>query len=396
MEVTRRVFQGRRTGCVTSLFVRYKNGAATAHEADAILATATPLGWAGWCVNFPKNANLWFPAYLRGRVERLGRPPAKRLWVALTDHFEPCGGSVPLEFARERMRAWEERWPAIAAAAPVDAEGRPPCFTAFYPQEEYERGILDSLAKLTRQGICDVEIHIHHFDDTAEGFREKMQAFMRVLRQEHGLLHTHRGREVFGFIHGNWALDNSRPDGKACGVKGELQVLRDLGCYADFTMPSIPSPTQSRVVNQVYWTTGDPERPRGFDRGVEATVGGGRRGDLLMITGPTGLRFRGRLMPRIETGELANYDLPTPYRVERWLDLAPRVGDDIFLKLFGHSAREDNAAALLGKAGTSPLEAPLAQMFGWIAAAAKRRNLELHWASAYRMFAAVDGLVGGA
>ncbi len=64
---------------------------------------------------------------------------------------------------------------------------------------------------MTRDGIGDVEIHIHHDKDTAEGFKAKMSVFCQQLRQEHGLLHDIDGRTVFGFIHGNWALDNSRP-----------------------------------------------------------------------------------------------------------------------------------------------------------------------------------------
>jgi hypothetical protein len=341
-------------------------------------------------VKLPRNADLWLMPYLRDRARKLGRRPGKRLWVALTDHYEPMGGNVSLDVGRARVAAWQRRWPQIAADAPKDAAGRPPCYTFFYPKEEYQPEILNSLAELTHTGIADVEVHLHHFDDTADSFVEKVRTFTACLHWDHGLLHHHNGRLVFGFIHGNWALDNSRPDGRCCGVTGELQLLRDLGCYADFTMPSLPSPTQSRIVNQIYWTTGYPNRPRGFDRGVEATVGGGTRGDLLMITGPTGLRYRGRLLPRVETGELACYDPPTPYRVERWLALAPRIGDDIFLKLYGHSAREDNAAALLGTA-TKP--GALVSMFQWIARAATHHNLELHWVSAYNMFRAVDSLV---
>ncbi|MEO8989757.1 MAG: hypothetical protein ABI291_04695 [Acidobacteriaceae bacterium] len=340
----------------------------------------------------PKNMNLWLPGYLRGRMGRLASPgrPAKRLWVAMTDHFEPLGGGVSLDVAHARVNAWKQRWPSIAQAASKDADGRSPCFTFFYPQEEYERSILNSIAELCQTGLTDVEVHLHHDHDTASGFREKVRTFCDRLSNDHGLLHEHDGRLVFGFIHGNWALDNSRPDGRWCGVSGELQVLRDLGCYADFTMPSLPSATQSRILNQIYWTTGDSTKPRGFDTGVEATPGGGRQGDLLMITGPTGVRFRDRLVPRTETGELSHYDLPTPYRIQRWLDLAPRIGDDIFVKLYGHSAREDNAVALLGSQGKP---GGLARMFDWIDRAARAQNLELHWASAYRMFQAVERIL---
>jgi hypothetical protein len=342
-------------------------------------------------VKFPKNADLWLPAYLRDRMRHLTARPAKRLWVALTDHYEPMGGKgTTIETGRARVAAWQQRWPGIAANAPVDSTGKPPCFTAFYPQEEYEPELLDSLAKLAADGTLDVEVHLHHFHDNAASLAEKLHTFTQTLRRDHGLLHEHHGRPVFGFIHGNWALDNSHPEGFGCGVVGELQVLRDAGCYADFTMPSLPSPTQSRIVNQIYWTNGDPAKPRGFDSGIQATVGGGKQGDLLMITGPSGIRYRDRLMPRVETGEIAVYDSPTPYRIKRWIDLAPRLGDDIFIKLYGHSAREDNAGALLGT-GNKP--GTLAPMFKWFHEEAKRQNLELHWASAFQMFQAVDALI---
>jgi hypothetical protein len=170
-------------------------------------------------------------------------------------------------------------------------------------------------------------------------------------------------------------------------VNGEISVLADLGCYADFTMPSLPSVTQGRIVNQVYWASGSPGRSKSYDQGVRATVGGGRQGELLLITGPLGIRYHGRLKPRLETGELAVYDCPTAYRVERWLDLAPRIGDDIFLKLHAHGAREDNARALLGTSGLAP-------MFRWLKQAADHRGMELRWASAFEMASAVERLTG--
>jgi hypothetical protein len=340
-------------------------------------------------VKLPKSAHLWLRSYLRSRARQIVAPAPRRLWVAITDHFEPHGNTT-LDVAHLRMAEWTKRWPAIAAAAPRDSAGRPPCFTFFYPQEEYQRDLLNTIKTLTLDGTTDVEVHLHHFDDNAASFSAKIREFTARLHNDHGLLHVHNGRLMFGFIHGNWALDNSHPTGFGCGVTGELQLLRDLGCYADFTMPSLPSETQSRIVNQIYWTTGDPTRPRGFDSGVEATVNGGTQGDLLMITGPVGIRYRERLTPRIEAGELAASDPPTPYRVQRWLDVAPRIGDDIFLKLYGHTAREDNAAAMLG---TETTPGKLGPMFQWIHDAAKARNLQLHWASAYQMFCAVENLV---
>jgi hypothetical protein len=341
-------------------------------------------------MKLPRHADLWLPGYIQDRTRHiLGRPKPKRLWVAITDHYEPLVGKASMDVARQRVQRWQEAWPRIAASAPKDAIGKRPCYSFFYPQEEYVAELLEPLAEMTREGIGDVEIHIHHDNDTADGFVEKMSTYCRRLRDDHGLLHDHNGRMVFGFIHGNWALDNSRPDGRWCGVDGEIALLRDLGCYADFTMPSIPSETQGRVINQVYWCTSVPGGRKAFDRGVEAKVGGGVEGDLLMITGPLGLRYSGRLVPRMEMGEIAANDPPTQYRVKRWLDLAPRIGGDIFLKLYTHGAREDNADTLLG---TETRASGLLQMFHWLHEAAAEREIEVRWASAYEMFCGVEAL----
>jgi hypothetical protein len=241
---------------------------------------------------------------------------------------------------------------------------------------------------MARQGIGDVEVHLHHDNEQRDSFIRKVTEYCRRLTDDHGLLRQQDGRTVFGFIHGNWALDNSRPDGRWCGLKGEIALLRDLGCYADFTMPSLPSATQGRVVNQIYWCTNNPDGlPRSFDQGIEATVGGGRQGDLLMITGPVGLRLSGRLLPRLETGEIAGYDLPTPSRVRKWFDLAPTIGDDLFLKLYTHGAQERNLEPLLNEG--------LGNLFRWLAEEAERRGIEIHWATAWQMYQAADALVHG-
>jgi hypothetical protein len=302
------------------------------------------------------------------------------------DHYEPIGMGASMETAIRRVNQWRDKWPRIADDAPRDAAGQRPQYSFFYPQEEYHRNLLDSLTEIVRLGVADVEVHLHHHNEQPDSFIAKVTEYCQRLTQDHGLLRQKNGRTVFGFIHGNWALDNSRPDGKLCGLTGEIALLRDLGCYADFTMPSLPSATQGRVVNQVYWCTSNPDgRPKSFDHGIEATPGGGRRGDLLMVTGPLGLRFAQRLLPRLETGEIAGYDMPTAARVKQWFDLAPVVGDDLFLKLYTHGAPERNLEPLLDRG--------LAQMYGWLAEEADRRNIEIHWATAWQMYQAIDDVV---
>ena len=340
-------------------------------------------------MNFPRHAEIWLVPYLKDRLrKRMRSAKPKRAWVAITDHYEPAGMGASLETALGCVARWRDKWPRIADDAPRDASGQRPQYSFFYPQEEYRRDLLDGIAEIVRLGVGDVEVHLHHENEQRDSFIRKVTEFCRRLTDDHGLLRQQNGRTVFGFIHGNWALDNSHPDGKACGLNGEIALLRDLGCYADFTMPSAPSATQGRVVNQVYWCTSNPDnRPKSFDRGIEATIGGGRRGDLLMITGPVGLRFGERRLPRLETGEIAGYDPPTPSRVRRWFELAPTIGDDLFLKLFTHGAQERNFEPLLNGG--------LDNLYRWLAEEGDRRDIEIHWATAWQMYQAAEALIGG-
>ena len=340
-------------------------------------------------MQLPRHAERWLLPYVQDRL-RVGFSPSmpKRLWVAITDHYEPYGREASLPSALRRVARWRDRWPRISEDAPRDSAGQRPQYSFFYPQEEYHHEILDSIAEIVRHGVGDVEVHLHHDHDNAESFTRKVREFCARLTNNHGLLRQVDGRTVFGFIHGNWALDNSRPDGRWCGVRGEIALLRDLGCYADFTMPSAPSPTQGKVINQIYWCTNHADMsPRSFDSGIRATVNGGTRGDLLMVTGPLGVRLNGRVIPRLETGELASYDPPTRARVRHWLRLAPSIGDDIFLKLYTHGGADHNLASLL--------ENDLANLYEWIAQEAESRKIQVHWATAWQMFQAASSLIHG-
>jgi hypothetical protein len=340
-------------------------------------------------MKLPRHAEIWLAPYLMDRLRKAARPRKPlRAWVAITDHFEPLGKGADQNNAPGRVAQWRDKWPRIADDAPRDAAGQRPQYSFFYPQEEYRRDLLDGIAEIVRLGVADVEVHLHHDNERRDSFIEKVSDYCRRLSNDHGLLRQQDGRTVFGFIHGNWALDNSRPDGRWCGLNGEIALLRDLGCYADFTMPSAPSATQGRMVNQIYWCTSNiNNRPKCFDQGIEAAVGGGRRGDLLMITGPLGLRFGERLLPRLETGELAGHDQPARARVRQWYDLAPAIGEDLFLKLYTHGAQERNLEPLLNGG--------LGNLFVWLAEEAARRDIELHWATAWQMYQAAIALIDG-
>jgi hypothetical protein len=340
-------------------------------------------------MKLPRHAEIWFGGYIRDRVQRLfQRSQPKRVWITFADHFEPFWNGADDALAHQRVTLWRKQWPEVAARSRHDSAGKPPQYTFFYPEEEYRPDLMDSLAEMVQAGIADVEVHIHHDREGRQNFIDRMSKFCEVLHQRHGLLRRNDGHITFGFIHGNWALDNSFPGGRYCGLNDEITILRDLGCYADFTMPSGSSPSQSKILNSIYWCTDDPNAPKSYDEGVPATVGGGTRGDLLMVVGPMGLRWRERLMPRMETGEVAVYDLPTPYRVCRWFDLAPRLGEDIFIKLYTHGTQERHSGVLLNGA--------LEQMYELIAAEAEQRGWQFYFVTAWEMFRAINALMSPA
>lgn len=309
-------------------------------------------------MGLPRHAELWAPglvrSWMRDRARTANSDAAPICWLLFTDHFEPYGGNVSDAVARERMSWWNTQWPRIADRHRDDF-GRAPRFTFFYPAEEYQPWVLDDLAVMTRQGIADVEIHLHHDGEPEAQIRALLEEFVTRLRQDHGLLRAGAdGRSAWCFIHGNWALDNSRPDGRWCGLNNEITLLQELGCRADFTLPSAPSPCQTRLVNAIYWAIDDPMRPKSHDSGQLLAPGAGSPDNaLLMVQGPLTMRAhsRYRVVPTLEVGELAGYALPTPQRAHAWLRAAPQVGNHHFVKLYGHGAQERNGPPLLQGGG---------------------------------------------
>ena len=148
---------------------------------------------------------------------------------------------------------------------------------------------------------------LHHDNDTETGLRDKLYKAWRIFQRRFSCK-DEAGRTRYGFVHGNWALDNSDPSGKNCGVNNEISVLLETGCYADFTMPSAPHPRE-RGLSTVYITL-PILRPLNHDTGVSVRVEprssteGHQSSALLMIQGPLALNWRRRklgLLPRVKT-----------------------------------------------------------------------------------------------
>jgi hypothetical protein len=277
--------------------------------------------------------------------------------LCIADHYEPGWNGAPHETATHRVRSWYENYPKLFGAF-HDSDGRPPRHTYFYPPEHYHPSYLDHLTELCRTGYGEVEVHVHHDRDTADNLRGMLLQYTQLLYHRHGLLSRDRatGRLMYGFVHGDWALDNSRPDGRCCGVNNELDVLRETGCYADFTLPSAPSLAQTRKTNSIYYAVDDPERPKSHDDGVDVGTAPAPADSLMLVQGPLLLDWRRRkwgVLPRIENACLQGNQPPTAARLDLWLRArvqVPARPDWFFVKLHTHGAPEGNQKVLLGPA----------------------------------------------
>lgn len=278
------------------------------------------------------------------------------VFLAICDHWEPQCYGASFETAQKRVQRWVQEYPRQFGRF-RDFNGRPPQHTFFFPQDEYRPEYLDEIAKLCAAGFGDVDVHLHHNHDTPEALREKLESFRDTLFHRHGLLRRdpRTNQIVYGFIHGNWALCNSRPDGLWCGVDQELTILRETGCYADFTLPSAPSQTQTRTINSIYYARDIAGQRKSHDSGLRAQVGQTAPDDqLLMIQGPLSLSWRIRkklIVPSIENGDLIAGRPPTWQRFQEWLRVGVHVAGKPnwkFVKLHTHGCKDGNIDMLLG------------------------------------------------
>lgn len=343
-------------------------------------------------VFFKKNLHIWIASYVfrswgkKGNLSKTFRENKIHIFLCLVDHFEPKWEKPSKEIENKRVDIWCEEYPKLARKH-RDSEGRYPQHTFFYPEEEYEEEHLNKLSRLCKAGFGDIEIHLHHENDTAENFANKLIIFKKILYERHGLLRKepNNGKIIYGFIHGNWALNNSRRDGRHCGVNHELEILKNTGCYADFTLPSAPSDTQTRKINSIYYAADIPGKPKSHNTGIDVAVGKETTGDLMIIQGPLALNWKWRkygILPRIENSDISYSNPPTRDRVDLWVRQNISVKgapDKIFIKIHTHGAQEGNFPILLGN--------PLDRMFYYLEEKYNdQENFVLHYVTTWEMF----------
>ena len=288
----------------------------------------------GWGVRlYARKYYVFAPSYLQWAMTAAaplnGRPTD--IFFLFVDHFEP-------NYDVGLVREWTAKYRHLAERH-HDAEGRPLQHTWFYPGEQSDDAILDALRDMTTSGLGEVELHFHHGFDTEASLRNRLSSAIADF-QQFGFLKTAAGRTAFGFIHGNSGLDNS--DGpEFCGVNSELRLLRDLGCFADFTFPSLYLNAQPPSVNAIF-AARDDDGPKSYARRLPLASLRSGSADLMIFEGPLvfapTLSLR-RLFAELDDGNVREVAPASPPRIERWIRAnihVPERPDWVFVKVFAH------------------------------------------------------------
>ena len=309
-----------------------------------------------------KKMQYWVFSYAKSffvNKKRFDKREPVDIMFCVADHFEPSFRAKEPATQKKRLERWLKEYPKLIESH-KDFDGQKPKHTWFFPPHDDCNGNLESLAALSQQGLGEIEFHLHH--DHIEPFPDSSQTLEKKIRDainryaQLGIFGEDKSdnQRKFGFVHGDWALDNSR-GGRFCGVDNELQILAKCGCYADFTFPSICE-SQPRKINSLYYAVDDPHKPKSYNTGTDVEVGKQPKDDLMMIQGPLGLRIKkiGKFpFPAIEAATISKTDLPTPQRVDFWVNSAIGVKGKpnwVFIKVHTHGALEANADILLGEA----------------------------------------------
>ena len=353
------------------------------------------------CHNLPWLAGYPFNRAANFFGEKSGGE--KHVIITIANHFEPAwsaNGILPIDAQRRRLDEYYKLARATGEAV-RDADGTKFRHTNFYPAEQYDRKILDTMAAMQAEGLGEVEIHLHHGvekPDTAENLRKSLVEFRDVLAEEHQCLSlsANDSQPKYAFVHGNLALANSA-NGKCCGVDNEMRILAETGCYIDLTLPSAPVESQVAVINKIYECGLPLNEPAPHRKGKSVEVGSEPQLPVI-FTGPLVFNWKRRVkglpVPRIEDGALTENQPLDAARFRRWTNANVTVKNRpewIFVKLYCHGFFDYDQSACIGERAR--------RFFGeLVETGAKTGAYKIHFATAREaanlIFAATDGKSG--
>lgn len=293
---------------------------------------------------------LRVPRMLRHRLLKNDKKPIHILFC-MTDHYEPGSGGVSDDVAKKRVEQLLTEYP-ILANKHKDSAGNIPTRSWFIPPHYHKNNYLRDVVSLCEKGYGEVELHLHHGKhqpDTSENLKETIELCIAEY-SKFGIFGHEDGVKKYGFIHGDWALDNSR-NGHFCGVNDEISILNQTGCYADYTFPS-PNEASPNQVNSIFYALDDPMQPKSHNRGNTVEKGGEKGGDLMIIQGPTYPYFKNK-MPwslRISGDEINGTSIVTKDRIDACINTGVSIkGKDDWVVVKMHTHGATDAEGVLGK-----------------------------------------------
>jgi hypothetical protein len=310
---------------------------------------------------FKKQMQHWIVSDTKRDVIKCFRPKPKHnihIMLAFVDHFEPGNRNANPDLQRERVHSWVKRYPELASKH-QDSDGIPPQHTFFFPPHYHIHDHLKKIVGLCSRGFGEVEMHLHHdrmepWPDDAVSLKKKILDCIESFSR-YGVFCLPNNRKAYGFIHGDWALCNSLKSGDHCGVNNEIPILKETGCYADFTFP-ICNEAQPKLANTIFYAQDNSTNPKGYNqRPLAVKVGRNPADGFMLIQGIIGLRWKSRthsVLPSIEQSNIGANDFPFERRIDYWIKKGVHVDGKpnwIFIKIHTHGAREENKNILLGK-----------------------------------------------
>lgn len=351
------------------------------YEANVHTVLTGPLKIAAGLLKW--KCRIWLADYLKRRLFRPVPRPSEDVHVilAIVDHFEPSrkAGAEGVK----KVRQWCERYEEIASRH-TDSDGVNPQHTWFYRYDYPKFDCINILSEYAFRGLGEIEIHLHHGNDTPESFTSKIREGIEWFGTAGAMTAGHGSQKRFAYIAGNWALDNGRFDNSFSGVNTELEILGGLGCYADFTFPAFGTVAQPRKVNSIHYSADTPE-PKSYDVGVDAEVGVAASGDLMIFQGPMYIDW---IRGRIECGAIEGFAPYSPERIDYWLKAAVHVKGRpqwVFIKLHTHGMQ--SMESFLG-AGLHTMFSDLEERF-------KRPPYRLHYVTAREAYNIVKAAEAG-
>ncbi len=314
---------------------------------------------------------IWMPTYFfNSHSNNIDKIQNGHVLFLIADHHEPGTG----EQGAARSKHWCEMYKKNIEGIKDDF-GNPFQYTWFYPYDHLNSQVLFNLNELVFMGLGEVEFQWHHGNDSNSTFPPKLNAAVAWFNSHGSMLPVGPNpKPQFGFVHGNWALDNSSGNPRQCGVNKELDILRKYGCYADFTFSTLGTVAQPAKINSIYYAK-DTDRPKSYNTGEDAKVGSSNSG-FMIFEGPICCDWHDRIW---ESGALETTSPFKPHRVRLWLKYASIVKgrpEWLFVKVYTHGVQSRDVI----------LSKQFRDMLLELKKVCKKNRLSLHFVTAREAF----------